>query len=61
MAVWVVSALLPKLRIMWVGGLFFHQLSVMTTLGGVVEIVVGAIAGASLYQESPASPGRLLL
>jgi hypothetical protein len=52
LAVWVIGALLPNLSFMWFGGLFSHQLTVMTTLGGVVEIVVGAIAGAALYQES---------
>ena len=52
LAVWVLSSLLPNLGFMWVGGLYSHQLTVMTTLGGVVEIVVGAIAGAALYQES---------
>lgn len=52
LAVWVVGTLLPNLSFMWAGGLFSHRLTVMTTLGGVVEIVVGAIAGAALYQES---------
>jgi|ERR1700682_1497211 len=52
LAVWVVGALLPNLSFMWVAGLFSHQLMVMTTLGGLVEIAVGAIAGASLYKES---------
>jgi hypothetical protein len=52
LAVWVVGMLLPNLGFMWVGGLFSHRLTVMTTLGGVVEIVVGAIAGGALYQES---------
>jgi hypothetical protein len=52
LAVWVVGALLPNLSFMWVAGLFSHRLMVMTTLGGLVEIVCGAIAGASLYQES---------
>ena len=51
LAVWVVGTLLPNLGFMWVSGLFSHHLTVMTTLGGVVEIVVGAIAGAALYQE----------
>jgi hypothetical protein len=54
LVVWVVGALLPNLSIMWFGGLFSHQLTVMTTLGGLVEILVGAIAGAALYQESAA-------
>ena len=52
LAVWVIGALLPNLSFMWFGGLCPHQLTVMTTLGGVVEILVGAIAGAALYQES---------
>lgn len=51
-AVWVVGALLPNLSFMWFGGLFSHQLTVMTTLGAIVEIVVGALAGAALYKES---------
>ena len=33
---------------------FFASSMVFTTLGGVVELVVGAIAGAALYKE-PAS------
>jgi len=53
-AVWVLSSLLPNLSFMWFGGLFSHDLTVMTTVGGFVEIVVGAIAGAALYKE-PAS------
>jgi hypothetical protein len=52
LAVWVVGGLLPNLGFMWFGGLFPHQLMMMTTLGGVVEIVIGAIAGAALYQEA---------
>ena len=52
LAVWVIGALLPNLSFMWFGGLFPHRLTVMTTLGGVVEILVGAIAGAAVYQES---------
>jgi hypothetical protein len=52
LAVWVVGALLPNLSFMWFGGLFSHQLMVMTTLGGAVEIVAGALAGGALYKES---------
>jgi hypothetical protein len=52
LAVWVVGSLLPNLSFMWAAGLFSHHLMLMTTLGGYVEIVVGAIAGAALYQES---------
>ena len=52
LAVWVLGSLLPNLSLMWFAGLFSGHLTVLTTLGGVVEIVVGAIAGAALYQES---------
>jgi hypothetical protein len=52
LAVWVVGSLLPNLGFMWIGSLYPHHLTVMTTLGGVVEMVVGAIAGAALYKES---------
>ena len=52
LAVWVVGVLLPNLSFMWVGGLFSRHLTAYTTLGALVEIVVGAIAGAALYQES---------
>src|ERR1039458_5006683 len=31
LAVWVVGVLLPNLSFMWFGGLFSHQLTVMTT------------------------------
>jgi len=51
LAVWVVGWLLPNLGFMWAGGLFSHHLTVLTSLGNVVEVVVGAIAGAALYQE----------
>ena len=52
LVVWVVGALLPNLSFMWVAGLFSHRLMLMTTLGALVEILAGAIAGAALYQES---------
>lgn len=51
-AVWVVGALVPNLSFMWVNGLFSRRLTAMTTAGALVEIVVGTIAGAALYQES---------
>ncbi|MGO8720570.1 MAG: hypothetical protein ACLQMO_15355 [Acidobacteriaceae bacterium] len=53
-AVWVVGVLVPNLIFMCVSGLFSHHLMAYTTLGGAVEIIVGAIAGAALYKE-PAS------
>ncbi|MGA3177805.1 MAG: hypothetical protein ABSE19_10725 [Candidatus Acidiferrum sp.] len=52
LVVWFFSALFPNLGFMWIMGLYPHELTVLTTLGALVEIVVGAIAGAALYQES---------
>jgi hypothetical protein len=51
---WLMSSLLPNLAFMWFGDLFSHQLTSLTTLGALVEIVAGAIAGAALYQEAAA-------
>jgi len=51
-ACWVLTSLLPNLSFMWFGGLFAHQLTVLTTLGNLVEIVAGVVAGAALYQEA---------
>jgi hypothetical protein len=52
-AVWVVGTLVPNVSFMCVAGLFsqYHSLTFYTTLGGIVEIVVGTIAGAALYKE----------
>lgn len=52
LAVWVVGALIPNLSIMWLGGLFSRHLTVYTTAGALVEIVIGAIVGAALYKEA---------
>ena len=56
LAVWVVGVLIPNLSFMWVSGLFAHRLTAYTTAGGLVEIVVGGIAGALLYKDPPPSP-----
>ncbi|MGB6743357.1 MAG: hypothetical protein WBE38_06820 [Terracidiphilus sp.] len=50
--VWVISVLIPNLGFMWFSGLFSRHLTVFTTAGGLVEIVVGALAGAALYKEA---------
>jgi len=50
-AVWIVGVLLPNASFMYVTGLFSRHLTLYTTLGGLVEVVVGTIAGAALYQE----------
>ena len=36
----------------WAGGPFSAHLALYTTLGGIVEWVAGALAGAALYQEA---------
>lgn len=51
LAFWIVGVLLPNLSFMWVSGLFGRRLTAYTTLGGLVEIVAAAIAGAALYKE----------
>jgi hypothetical protein len=53
-AVWFLSAFIPNLATMWVTGLFSHHLTIYTTAGALIEIVVGAIAGAALYTEKEA-------
>ncbi len=55
-AMWIASALLPNLSMMWAMGLFGRRLTLYTTLGALVEMIVGTIAGAALYQEPQAAP-----
>lgn len=50
-AFWVADFLIPNAGLMWASGLFRHHLTVYTTLGGLVECVAAAIAGAVLYKE----------
>ena len=52
LAVWVVGMLLPNVSVMWIAGLFPVNLALMTTLGGLVEVIVGALVGAALYKEA---------
>ncbi len=61
---WIASALLPNLSMMWAMSLFSRHLTLYTTLGALVEMVVGTIAGAALYQEpqmapAPAATGKV--
>jgi len=49
---WLLGTALPNAGFMWVTGLFSKHLTVLTTLGAVVEVVVGTIAGAALYKEA---------
>jgi len=52
LAAWVAGVLLPNAGFMGAAGLFPARLTVMTTAGGIVEWVVAALAGASLYKEA---------
>ncbi len=51
LVVWVVGSLIPNVSFMLVVGLFSHRLAAYTTAGALVEIVAGALAGATLYKE----------
>jgi xanthosine utilization system XapX-like protein len=53
--VWVVGMFVPNLTFMWVSHLFSHHLTELTTAAALIEIIVGAIAGAALYRESAAT------
>jgi hypothetical protein len=52
LAVWFIGVFLPNVGFMYVPGLFSKHLTLYTTLGGIVEVVFGTIAGASVYRES---------
>lgn len=52
LAVWVLAVLFPNVEFMCVAKLFSHHLTLYTTLGGLVEIVFGTVAGASVYRET---------
>lgn len=51
-AVWAIGILLPNASLLGVSGFFAMNLTMLTTLGGVVEVVAGTLAGAALYQEA---------
>jgi uncharacterized membrane protein len=51
LVVWFLGVLIPNVSFMWISGLFSRHLTLYTTIGGLVEIVAGAIAGAYLYKE----------
>ena len=58
--VWVLGTLLPNLGFMYLGGLFPHRLTIYTTAGGLLEVVLGTIAGAIVYREAPGATERHL-
>ena len=52
LAVWFALGLLSNASSMWPGGPFPAHLMLLTTLGGGVEWVTGALVGAALYKEA---------
>ena len=51
LAVWLLTTLFPNAAFMHVAHLFPNHLTLYTTLGGLVEVVIGTVAGASVYRE----------
>jgi hypothetical protein len=52
LAVWFIGVFLPNVGFMYVSKMFSKHLTLYTTLGGIVEVVFGTLAGASVYRES---------
>jgi hypothetical protein len=52
LAVWLLTTLFPNATFMHVAHLFPNHLTLYTTLGGLVEVVFGTVAGASVYREN---------
>jgi hypothetical protein len=52
LAVWILTVLFPNVGFMYVAKLFSGHLTLYTTLGGLVEVVFGTVAGASVYRET---------
>ena len=52
LAVWLLTVLFPNTAFMHVMHLFRNHLTLYPTLGGLVEVVFGTVAGASVYRES---------
>ena len=55
LVVWAFVALLPNIMNA-VTGLYSPRLMLYSALAGIVELVVGAIAGAALYKEAEGTP-----
>jgi hypothetical protein len=56
-AMWVATSLLPNASIMWATGLFNNHLTLYTTAGALIELVVGTVVGAAVYREGTAEAG----
>jgi hypothetical protein len=53
---WALSILLPNVWLGYVTGIFGRRVTLYSTLGGLVEAVVGTIVGAWLYKEAESTP-----
>jgi len=51
LAVWMVGYVLPNAAFMYISQ-HLHNLMIFTTLGNLVEVLVGIFIGAALYKES---------
>jgi len=51
-AAWILSTAVPNVALMWVTHFFSGHLTLYTSLGALVEIVIGTICGAALYKEA---------
>ena len=49
--VWLLVSAIPNFEFMRVLGFFHRQITIFTTLGALLEIVVGTVLGAALYAE----------
>jgi hypothetical protein len=53
--VWAIGTLLPNASLMGAAGRLPLNLTIMTTVAAIVELVVAALAGAALYKEGTSS------
>jgi hypothetical protein len=53
---WFIGTLLPNASFMYAAKLFGGRLTLYTTLGAIVEVLVAAIVGAAFYKEAAVAP-----
>jgi hypothetical protein len=51
LAAWAIGVFWPNISFMWITGLFHPNLTIHTTLGGLVEMIAAAFVGGFLYRE----------
>ena len=55
---WFAGVLLPNIGFMAVNGLFPNNLTLATTVAGIAECILAALAGAAVYKEGIAETAR---